>query len=43
MLLGLNYQYRNTIIVNIIDNTVMSRDVTGIGYKVTANQSFWMS
>ena len=43
MFLCLNYQYRYTIIVDIIYNTMMSRDVSRIGYIIATNQSFWMS
>ena len=41
--LSLNYQYRYTIIVDIVDNTIMSSNVSRIGYIIAIYQSFRMS
>ena len=42
VLLGLDYQHRYTIIIYVIDNSVMSCDMAGIGNIVATDQSFRM-
>ena len=41
--LCLNYEHRNPVIINIIDNTVRRSDMTRVRNIISSNQRFRMS
>ena len=41
--LCLNYEHRNLVIINIIDNTVRHSDMTRVRNIISSNQRFRMS
>ena len=43
VILSQRNQYCNTIIIDVVDDAVVSGDVTRISHIIAANEGFWMS